>query len=265
MIQKGWSVMAQLDYPEVLKDLHEDYIRAGASAIITNTFAAGRHMLEPAGLGSRIGEAHHRAVEIAIAARDAVEEPVVIAGSVSTYMADPHDSFWLDRLEDTYREQVELLAESGVDVIALEMMENTELAGPAVEAALASGLPVWLGLSARRSDDVLLTSYRDGDLDFAATANDLIDESLAAVFVMHTPCSEISRALEVIDHLWHGPTGVYPEAGYYQEPYWHFVDSVSPEELVDFADDWVRQGATLLGGCCGFGVEHIAALATHLT
>ena len=44
MVQKGWSVLAQLEYPDVLRALHEDYIRSGASVVITNTFGAGRHL-----------------------------------------------------------------------------------------------------------------------------------------------------------------------------------------------------------------------------
>ena len=262
MIGKGWSVLGQLDYPEILQKLHEDYIRAGSSVIITNTFAAGRHMLEPAGLGDRVADAHQLAVEIAKRARDEVGTPVVVAGSVSSYMADSHDSDWLKRLDDTYREQVELLAESGVDVIALEMMESTEISGPAVEAALASGLPVWLGMSAKQVGGSLLTSYPLEDLDFAETARELIDPSVAAVFVMHTACDDTAPALEVVREIWDGPLGVYPEAGHFEEPYWHFVDSVGPDELVEFTREWVASGAQMLGGCCGFSVEHIEALTT---
>lgn len=262
MIGKGWSVLAQLEYPEILQRLHEDYIRAGASVVITNTFAAGRHMLEPAGLGERVADAHQLAVQIAKRARDEVGAPVVVAGSISSYMADALDSKWLRKLDDTYQEQVELLVESGVDAIALEMMENTDLSGPAVGAAIESGLPVWVGMSARQSAGRLLTSYPLEDLDFVDTARALVDPSVAAVFVMHTACNDTGPALEVVREIWDGPLGVYPEAGYFEEPHWHFVDSVAPDELVELTREWVALGAQMLGGCCGFSVEHIEALTT---
>lgn len=261
MIEKGWSVRAQLDYPDVLQAVHEDYLRAGASVIITNTFAAGRHMLEPAGLGDRVEEVHQIAVEIAKRARDRVGKPAVVAGSISHYVADYGDRHWLSRLDHTFREQATLLAEFGVDVIALEMMDHPELAVPAVRAAAETGLPVWLGLSARREDEDLLTSYRGERHGFDETARVLIDDSVAIVFVMHTALSDVTPAVDVVKRHWDGPIGVYPEAGYYEEPVWHFVDTVPPTDLVTAAQEWADNGVVLLGTCCGLGVDHIAALS----
>ena len=260
MVYDGWSVLAQLDYPDILQTLHEDYIRAGASVIITNTFAAGRHLLESGGMGDRVADVHRRAVEIAKKAREAVGEPVAIGGSISTYMADENDPYWLGRLQKTYDEQVSLLADAGVDLIVCEMMQEPRIALPAVQAAVASGLPVWLGLSAGQTPDGSLTNFDSPDQDFGETIDALIAEPVGVVCVMHTEVPVVGPAIEMIRERWDGPICVYPESGYYERPHWHYVDIIEPENLLAEARGWVAQGANIIGGCCGLGVEHIEVL-----
>lgn len=264
MVDNGWSVMAQLEYPDILRQLHRDYIDAGAEVIITNTFGAGRHLLEPGGIGDRVEDAHRQAVSIARQARDEAEHPVAIAGSISCYMADPGDPSWLARLSDTYNEQVELLVEAGIDLIALEMMEHPRLAVPAVQAAVASGLPVWLGISSRMTPDGLMTSFEPETVTMQETLQALITEPVDAVMVMHTSVPDVQPTLDLVARYWDGPTGVYPESGYFIEPHWQFVDIIEPQDLVDASHGWVDQGAQLIGGCCGLDADHISALRSGL-
>ena len=264
MVQKGWSVLAQLDYPDVLEQLHRDYIDAGAAVIITNTFAAGRHLLEPGGLGDRVTDAHRLAVDVAKRARDRAGVDVAVAWSISTYMADPNDQFWRDRLDATYWEQAELLAERGVDLIICEMMQDPDLSRPAVDAALATGLPVWLGLSAARADDGSLGTVDHRELPFEHSAESLIVDGVGVVAVMHTAVNDVDPALDAVAHHWSGPTGVYPESGYYIEPHWQFVDIIEPAALADAAVGWVERGVQVVGGCCGLGVDHIRSLRDRL-
>jgi S-methylmethionine-dependent homocysteine/selenocysteine methylase len=264
MVNEGWSVMAQLEYPDILRQLHADYIEAGAEVIITNTFGAGRHLLEPGGLGDRVEDAHTLAVAIARQARDEADHPVAVAGSISGYMANSADDAWLARLSDTYEEQVELLVEAGVDLIALEMVEHPRLAVPAVRAAAATNLPVWLGISSRTTPDGLMTSFEPETVTMRETLEATIAEGVDAVMVMHTPVPDVQPTLELVADLWDGPTGVYPESGYFIEPHWQFVDIIEPDDLVDAARVWVDQGAQLIGGCCGLDSQHISALHTRL-
>ena len=265
MVDKGWAVMAQLEYPDILRQVHVDYINAGAAAIITNTFAAGRHLLEPGGLGDRVADAHRLAVEIARQAREEAGQPTVVAGSISGYMADALDRRWWDRLDDTYNEQVSLLGDAGVDVIALEMMEHPELCGPAVNAAVESGLPVWLGFSARQTADGLMSSYKPDPIRFEDNVKALITDKVDAVFVMHTSVPDVTPSLKVVADYWDGPVGVYPESGYFIEPHWQFVDIIKPDDLVASANEWVESGVQIVGGCCGLGTRHIEALSSELS
>ena len=83
----------------------------------------------------------------------------------------------------------------------------------------------------------------------------------SAVLMMHSVRDVIEDAVEALRSTWPGPVGAYPKAGYWTRPNWTFVDQVSPEEYLADAGRWVEAGATIVGGCCEVGVEHIRALA----
>ena len=180
MDEVAWSARANLDQPDVVQRVHEAYIRTGAEVIIANTFAASRAALEPAGLGSRVADANRSAVAAALRARDAAAtRPVALAGSMSSFcpaamdggdeaapVARPasEDPRFPDLAD--FREQVHLLAEAGVDLIVLEMIEAQGYGRAAVRAAAETGLPVWLGIgAARRQDGTLGTFAELGDGD----------------------------------------------------------------------------------------------------
>jgi hypothetical protein len=117
----AWSAAAIDTHPDVVRAVHEDNVRAGADVIIANTFSTARHVLEPAGLGDRVRALNERAVALA---REAAEDaaagrPVAVAGSISSFRTRVTP---VEQLAASFREQAEVLAEAGVDLIALEMM-----------------------------------------------------------------------------------------------------------------------------------------------
>ena len=66
--------------------------------------------------------------------------------------------------------------------------------------------------------------------------------------------------LRILREVFDGPLMAYPGSGYFKSPNWEFKDVIRPDDLAGFAKDWVAAGAHVLGGCCGFGPEHIEAL-----
>ena len=139
MVSGACCAMATLTAPETLREVHRDYIRAGAQVITTNTFATARHALEPVGFGDDVARANQVAVGAALEARRrSAAGDVAVAGSISDFIADRQDRGWLEdsRLRATFREQAEILADAGVDLLAMEMMQEPEIAIPAIEAAL---------------------------------------------------------------------------------------------------------------------------------
>jgi S-methylmethionine-dependent homocysteine/selenocysteine methylase len=263
----AWSAAALDIHPEAVRAVHEDYIRAGADVIITNSFATARHVLEPAGLGDRVRALNQRAVALAQAAREnaAAGRPVAIAGSISSFRADLTPA---EQLEANYREQAELLAEAGVDLIALEMMYSVEQAAPAIRAALTTGLPIWVGFSCRVAGDGTV-QLLDGSPFAAGLSQSLgllahLPFGGAAVTVMHTRTEYIAPALAIVRQHWFGPTGVYAHSGEWIDPNWQFVDMISPEDYLTLAQQWVEMGAQMIGGCCGIGPEYIRLLKERL-
>lgn len=267
-----WSGMAVLDAPDVVRKVHTEFLRAGAEVIIANTFSSGRHMLDPAGAGEHVEAINRNAVKLA---REAIDEAgndtTAVAGSMCEWSSarGDTDSKWSDpaAISDSLREQATLLAEAGVDLIAIEMAQHPVLTPLAIDAATATGLPVWLGVSCQTpKDGDHLCTFDDVELDFGSTAQTIVRHAIASdsvklINIMHTPVPDVPQATEVIRSLWDGPIGVYPESGFFTMPNWQFVDVIEPNELVDEARSWVSEkGVRLLGGCCGLGPKHVAAL-----
>ena len=165
----AWCAVANRTHPDTVRRVHESYLESGADVIITNTFATCRHVLEGAGFGDEAVAINRRAVELAREARDraAPDRPVAIAGSMSNTVAwlpgtiGP-DSAYLPSSEQeaaNYREMADILAEAECDLLVMEMLMDVEHGTRVTEAALATGLPVWVGISTSRAPQ-----RRDGRL-----------------------------------------------------------------------------------------------------
>jgi S-methylmethionine-dependent homocysteine/selenocysteine methylase len=273
MDRELWAAIASLDAPDRVRAAHRSFIEAGAEVIITNTFNAGRPRLAAVRREEDLRCAIENAVRAAQEARGAVGRPIAIGGSISSSSASAkeHDKDVLDHdaAYRAYAEQAEILAEQGVDFLALEMFETPDRGRPAVEAALATGLPVWLGLSCRLSPDGQLLAgaedYGAGRGAFTEFADEVLDDRIWAVNVMHSRLNAVIPALDVLASRWSGPVGAYPHHGTYdrQKLTWRF-GGLEPEELVAAAQEWVARGAQLAGGCCGMEPAHIEAIAAGL-
>ena len=266
MHAETWAGAALIEHPDVVVDIHADFIRAGAEAIITNTFGASPHMLQAMGYGERAEEIIRGSVDLARRARDRVGRDVAIAGSISTMAADgdlsrPGDRHSDDEIADSLGRMARALADGGCDLIALEMMRDTRCAPIAMQSARETGLPVWLGLACtREKDSGDLVAFDVPEHRFADTLAATLPLEPDLVCVMHSDVEVTGDAIDVVKEHWNGPLGVYPESGYFEMPHWQFVDVIPPDALVDRAQTWASQGVTLFGGCCGLGPEHISAL-----
>jgi len=265
MDDAAWSAAALLTHPDTVREVHEDYVRAGAEVIITNTFSTARHVLEPAGMGERFRELNARAVALAKEARAVSDETIFIAGSISTFTARYDYSYEprAERARANYREQAEILAESGVDVIALEMMRDLEQTTYALEAAATTGLPVWIGFSCKTTDEGAIVLW-DGGYTLAEALERIPTSGVSLVSIMHTLTEDTPPALREVTGRWSGLVGAYPHSGEFIMPNWQFTDMISPENFAAEAQRWQDAGARLIGGCCGIGPEHIRLLKERL-
>jgi homocysteine S-methyltransferase len=141
-------------------------------------------------------------------------------------------------------------------------MCQTEVGSPlAIEAALATGLPTWLGLSCKSHPETgQLVTFDEPSMDFEEWVAKLAAYGVSMINVMHSPIEDVAKGLGAVKRHWSGPIGAYPESGYFIMPNWQFVDVVAPDDLVREARNWVDDGVQVLGGCCGLGPQHVSAL-----
>jgi len=275
---RAWSAPAALTDFQLLRTIHSDYIAAGADVISTNTFAAASFVLETAGLGERAAEVVERAVAAAHEARDASGRDVAVAGSMSCLPPRFDPRGYPDAREESaaYREIADRLAAEGVDLIALEMLEDTEHAARACEAARATGLPVWLGVSCRLRDDGALVAYDFPETPLGRVLDALLPFAPEAVNVMHSPPGAVAPAIRSIGARSRTVLGAYPEleggiTGFPTDRAATPGDSprvsaratratLSPTELAALASYWIGAGARIVGGCCGATPSHVRAL-----
>ena len=271
MTSNAWSARASLDHVETLEAIHRDYIDAGADIVTANTYATSRALLERDGLGDHFEEINRAAVRATQRARERSNRPdVMIAGSLShrgpisegSARPDSNAAIGLDEMAEALREQARLLCDEGCDLLLLEMMYDPARMPLVFEAAAQTGLPVWAGFSARRGEDGSLLGFGPGeDIPFAQITSILHDWKVDAAGIMHTPANLVSDALAILRTTFDGPLMAYPDSGYFKSPHWQFEDVIEPGELRRYAEEWIEQGAQVIGGCCGLTPEHIAALA----
>ena len=159
------------------------------------------------------------------------------------------------------RAKAEGLVEAGCDLIMMEMMRDCDYSLWATEAAVATGLPVWVGITVDRREDGRLAGLGRTEFVLEDVVDALMATGAQACLIMHTEVDLTAESLQVARSRWSGPLGAYPESGYFTMPDWQFVDVIAPDDFVEECRRWQRLGATILGGCCGIGPEHIKTLA----
>jgi len=258
MIDNAWNGAGALTHPEIVRQVHEDYIRCGAQIVISNTFSTSRHVLQDAGLEERFEFLNRRGIELGKEARTVMNSPHVLVAGGITYGSFTGRYPNHDQLQVNIEEQAAIMAAAGADLIMLEMMVDIERTLIVLAAAQKSGLPVWVGFSCRLDDDGIVRLLSGPTLLEGIKA--IADKNVPLVSIMHTEVEYINACLDVLQASWSGPIGVYAHSGSFVAPNWIFTDTISPEDYASEAATWRQRGVQVLGGCCGIGVEHIQML-----
>ena len=290
MDEAAWCGVANWTHPDTVRRVHESYLEAGADVITANTFATCRHVLEAAGYGKETVAINRRAVQLAREALDRVapDRPVAIAGSMSnnvawlpgTVGADPAYLPSPRQEAANYREMADVLAEAGCDLLVMEMMLDTEHGCRVTEAALATGLPVWTGISTSLGPDGTMVGWDqakeeddgrlpDGYEQAATEPLEVVIDALTAlgpqaVGIMHSSLPSTTRGLDILFQRWSGPVMAYPEATGFDAETRRHRGTVPPDEYAAHCRGWVEGGVQIIGGCCGTTIHHIQAMVEHL-
>jgi homocysteine S-methyltransferase len=263
-----WSANALLSAPEVVYQIHHDYLHSGAQVITTDTFRTNTRTLVRTGFYECMGELTQLAVALARRAVDEVAREcgcgrALIAGS----MAPVEDCYspWL-----TPRDAGELLAEhtelaqhlydAGCDLLLIETMNTVREAVAATRAAQVTGLPVWVSFILGPDNHLL-----SGET-LAEALRAVMAYQPQAVLVNCIPVAQMSSALSELQQS--APpdllVGAYANAGHVGDSGWSMEHGMTPVAYAQAACSWRRMGARILGGCCGTTPEHIAAMSAQL-
>jgi S-methylmethionine-dependent homocysteine/selenocysteine methylase len=264
-----WSAGALMTDPDVVRQIHLDYMTAGADIITANTYGVIRGDLAKEGIEDRFAELNSQACTLAIEARERSPRPVLIAGSLPPLGGSfrPDLVGPVEKIEGLYREQADLLAPH-VDLLICETMSSAAEGRAAARAACRTGKPVWVSWT--------LHEDRSGNLRSGESVADAVAalNGLPVSGVLANCCApeSITRALAPL-----AASGIEWVGGYANtfapipedwtldgdkdtDGLLTLRDSLSPDGYAAHVADWLAAGATAVGGCCGTRPAHTARM-----
>jgi len=261
-----WSAAALLDEAgrATVAAIHADYVAAGAEVVTANTFRTTGRALEKAGLATGAA-AERRAAELTQVAVELVRRarPRFVAGSMAT-LEDCYEPELVPDASTLAREHAAHardLAQAGIDLLLVETMNSVREAVAAARAALATDLPVVVGLVCG-ADGRLLSHER-----VAEAARTLLAEGVHGLAINCTPSATLHGPLAELVAAVDGRVtcGAWGNVGSVDElEGWRTTSAFPPPEFAALGRSWHDLGSNLVGGCCGTTPEHVAELAQAL-
>jgi methionine synthase / methylenetetrahydrofolate reductase (NADH) len=242
--------------PDLVRDIHRQYVSAGAEVLETNSFGANRLKLTQHGLQDQVKELNHAAAKVA---REAANDRVLVAGAVGPLgvRLEPYGPTSKDEACAIFREQMEGLAEGGVDLFILETFSDLEEIEQAIRAARL--------VDATKPVIAQMTIGNDYRTPYGA-APDVVVRALDAwgADVIGLNCSVgpqiILECIEKMVPLTRRKLSAQPNAGMPRDVGGRSMYMASPEYMATYARHLVQAGAKIVGGCCGTTPEHIHAM-----
>jgi methionine synthase / methylenetetrahydrofolate reductase(NADPH) len=243
-----------LSAPDMIRQIHSDYVKAGAEILETNTFGANRMRLAAFGLGEKLRSINQAGVKLA---REAARDTAFVAGAVGPLGAniEPLGPTSFEEARSIFREQVETLVEAEVDLLVLETFYNLDELREAIFAAREVAGPDMVIVGQVTIDDY-------GNLRGGAdteTFTKRLDEW--PVDVIGANCSAGPKVmLETIEKMMQyskKPMSAMPNAGHPQRVEGRNIYLCSPEYMSQYARRFLWAGVKIVGGCCGTTPEHI--------
>ncbi|MEO0621474.1 MAG: betaine--homocysteine S-methyltransferase [Pseudomonadota bacterium] len=253
-----------IDAPEKIRALHDGFVGAGSDLILTNSFGGSRYRLKLHDAEGRVRELNARAAELARASADAVERPVIVAGSVGPTgeILSPVGSLSEDDAAEAFAEQMEGLMDGGADVIWAETISSEEEMRAAHRAAASVGAPFCGTLSFDTAGRTMMGVTSEGYAGFAGV---FAPKMLAIGANCGTGAPDLLRTVL-------GLTASAPEmtviakanAGIpkFMDGKIHYDGT--PDLMATYACLARDAGARLIGGCCGTRPVHLTAMRTAL-
>ncbi len=251
-----------LTQPELVGEVHDEYLRAGSDVIETNTFGANRMKLRGFGLGGQVSEINTAGARIAreAAARKSTgETQPYVAGAIGPLgvRIEPWGKTGVDEAESMFREQAQALLDGGVDLFVLETFRDLNEIGAAIAAVRSvCSLPIVAQMT---------TEEDGGSLDgtppeqfapaLVARGADVVGVNCS---VGPAPMLETIERMESVVDAW---ISAQPNAGKPRDIEGRNLYLCTPEYMASYARRFIASGVRLVGGCCGTTPEHIRKIA----
>ena len=247
--------------PVLVTGVHRDYIVAGADVISTNTFNASRFGLGEHYLEHLVREVNLAGARLAVEARNASGRPVLVAGSVGPLgrPIEPVGAIKHSSAERMFEERVSALVDGGVDLLVFETfsaLHELELA-VGIARRIAPDLPVVASLSFDESNP-------EASAAAMVAAMSPLGVSAIAANCGSGPQPVRRVARHLVSHADAVAIGAWPNAGLPQRLGGRLVYTSGPDYFAESAVRMVEDGVSILGGCCGTGPAHVAALRERL-
>ena len=245
--------------PNLIREIHAEYRRAGAEVLETNTFGANRFRLQGYGLETEAGAINTAAAELA---REVAGDDLSVAGSIGPIgvRLEPYGSTSRSEAREAFREQAVALAAGGVDLFVLETFSDLEEIRQAIEGCReAADLPIVAQATIQTDGH---TTYGD--------APEHVAEELAAMGAeaIGLNCSVgpaiILGAIQRMTEVTSLPLAAVPNAGLPREVQGRKIYLADPEYMASYARKLVQAGVRIVGGCCGTTPEHTREMVSQL-
>jgi methionine synthase I (cobalamin-dependent)/5,10-methylenetetrahydrofolate reductase len=245
--------------PNLVEEVHQAYVRAGADVIETNTFGANRVKLGAFSLADKVHDINLQGAKIA---RHAARDQVYVAGAIGPLgiRVEPWGKTGVDEAQEIFREQAAALVEGGVDLFILETFRDVNEIGAAIRAVRSvCDLPIV----------AQMTTEEDGNsLDGVAPESFVPDLEERGADVVGLNCSvgpaAMLETLERMARVARVKLAAQPNAGKPREIEGRNLYLCSPDYMASYARRFINAGVRLVGGCCGTTPDHIRAIKTSV-
>jgi homocysteine S-methyltransferase len=245
-----------LTHPDLVRAVHEEYVRAGAEVIETNTFTATAHKLQQYGLDGRLREINATAARLA---REAACDRCYVAGAVGPLglRIEPYGPTSFDEAKELFKQQAEALLEGGVDLFLLETFSDVSEVRQAIRAVRElTDIPII----------AQMTISLDGNTSFGTTPEVFtarLDEWGADVIGLNCGVgpATVLTAVERMRLVTTRKLSAQPNAGLPRDVQGRQFYMCSPEYMAKYAKRLIQSGVRFIGGCCGTTPAHIKLIS----